>query len=49
VNVAGTKLGRQTIDILVEQLPRVIAGRFKMPVVSALFLLALDRDRSYSG
>ena len=46
VHVAGPKLGRQTIFLAIEQQQRVIAGRFEMPVLSAMLLLAVAGDQS---
>ena len=44
VHVAGSQLGRQTVTLATEQQQRVIAGRFKVPVVGAILLFAVDRD-----
>src|ERR1017187_7576156 len=44
MHVARTQLRRQTVALPVEQQQRVIAGRFVVFVVGALFLLAIHRD-----
>jgi hypothetical protein len=44
MHVARSQLCRQTVTFSVEQQQRVIAGRFKVPVVGTVLLFSIDRD-----
>jgi len=44
VDVAGTQLGGEAVAFAIEQQQGMVAGRFKVSVVSTLLLLAVNRD-----